>query len=375
MANLTNINKKVKDKKRIKYIDIAKGITILLMVAGHSGFNGVDRFVNQFHMILFIFLSGFFFNIKCTSFSEIKTAFKKRCLPLYLFYIKCNLIFYLFTNLFYKIGFLNISIDYGTITTPILSIKQLAIGIIRILSIISTGPLCLPLWFIASLILINIMCIGIIYISSKQKLIKKEHFKFYSILGLFAFGLVLKHIGINIPRVSPALTMIIFFYIGNLVGIGKIKVSFNNIYIFVISLISLFVLNPFGTIHMIDNTYTNVAFLFIMSFFGIYSVLYICRKIELLMPKVSTVLSYIGKHTLPILALHLLCFKIVSLIQLAVGTISIEELGNIFGVSHNHFLWSLLYFIIGVTVPLLLNLFAQKIKYNFFKFLKRNYIK
>lgn len=311
-------------------------------------------------MILFVFLSGFFFNIQINSFSEVKTALKKRCLPLYLFYIKQNLIFYLFTNLFYKMGFLNTLIDYGTITTPILSIKQFAIGIIRILLIISTGPFCLTLWFIASLILINIMYIGITYISSKQKLIKKEYFKFYSIVGLFVFGIILKHKGISIPRFSSALTMILFFYIGNLVGNGKLKVSFDNIYIFIISAIGLFALNPFGTIHMIDNTYTNVIFLFVMSFFGIYSVLYISRKIELLMPKISTVLSYIGMHTLPIMGLHLLCFKIISLIQLAIGTISQEELGNLFGVSHDGLVFPLLYLITGITVPLLLDFLIHK---------------
>ena len=328
MKNLINVNK---GKKRIKYIDIAKGITIILMVAGHTRFKGIDHFVNQFHIILFVFLSGFFFNVQGSSFSEIKVALKKRCLPLYLFYIKYNLIFYLFTNLFYKISFLNTSIDYGAIITPILSIKQFIIGIIRILSIINLGPFCVALWFIASLILINIMYIGVIYVSNKQKLIKKEYFQFYSILGLFVFGLILKHMGITIPRFSSALTMILFFYIGNLVGNGKIKVSFNNIYIFIISLMGLFALNPFGRIYMVDNAYTNVAFLFIMSFFGIYSVLYICRKTELLMSKVSTALSYIGKHTLPIMGLHLLCFKIISLIQLAIGIISLDELGNLFG--------------------------------------------
>ena len=74
------------------------------------------------------------------------------------------------------------------------------------------------------------------------------------------------------------------------------------------------------------------------------------------------------------MGLHLLCFKIISLIQLAIGIISLDELGNLFGGGiHNQLHWFLLYLITGVTLPLLLDWFAQKIKYIFSKFLEDKY--
>lgn len=49
-------------QNRIESIDIAKGIGILLMVMGHTGFGDeFDKFINTFHMPLFFFVSGYFY--------------------------------------------------------------------------------------------------------------------------------------------------------------------------------------------------------------------------------------------------------------------------------------------------------------------------
>lgn len=57
---------------RIESIDIAKGIGILLMVMGHTGFGDVyDKLINTFHMPLFFFVSGYFYRPnKTRSFKE-----------------------------------------------------------------------------------------------------------------------------------------------------------------------------------------------------------------------------------------------------------------------------------------------------------------
>ena len=49
------------DKKRIAYIDKAKGVAILLVILGHccgSVEEPINRFILSFHMPLFFFLSG-----------------------------------------------------------------------------------------------------------------------------------------------------------------------------------------------------------------------------------------------------------------------------------------------------------------------------
>lgn len=47
---------------RIEVFDIAKGLGILLMVMGHTGFGmGFDKIIHTFHMPLFFFISGYFY--------------------------------------------------------------------------------------------------------------------------------------------------------------------------------------------------------------------------------------------------------------------------------------------------------------------------
>ena len=51
--------------KRVQYIDIAKGIGIVLVVMGHNDFALISPFAHKliysFHMPMFFFMSGMFF--------------------------------------------------------------------------------------------------------------------------------------------------------------------------------------------------------------------------------------------------------------------------------------------------------------------------
>lgn len=45
---------------RLEYIDILKGIGIILMIMGHIGFGGIfDFYIHAFNMPLFFFVSGY----------------------------------------------------------------------------------------------------------------------------------------------------------------------------------------------------------------------------------------------------------------------------------------------------------------------------
>lgn len=49
-------------KKRVDFIDLYRGIGILLMIMGHVYFGRVfDKFIHAFHMPMFFFLTGYFF--------------------------------------------------------------------------------------------------------------------------------------------------------------------------------------------------------------------------------------------------------------------------------------------------------------------------
>ena len=76
-------------QKRLDYLDIAKGIGILLVIIGHCqighsqiGMLGnIHSYLYSFHMPLFFFISGMFFSNRATFVSLAKKRFKQLILP------------------------------------------------------------------------------------------------------------------------------------------------------------------------------------------------------------------------------------------------------------------------------------------------------
>ncbi|HEY9528673.1 MAG TPA: acyltransferase family protein, partial [Anaerolineales bacterium] len=91
--------------KRIEYLDIAKGIGILLVVLGHNDFEVISLFVQRliysFHMPLFFFLSGYFLNTAVPFFDFVKKRFNTLLKP-FLFTI---FLIYFTSISFEKMGF------------------------------------------------------------------------------------------------------------------------------------------------------------------------------------------------------------------------------------------------------------------------------
>lgn len=91
--------------KRIEYIDIAKGIGILLVVMGHNDFSLVSpffyKFIYAFHMPLFFFVSGMFFKAELPFLTVLRRRFDTLLKP-YLFTIA---LIYFMTLSFTKVNF------------------------------------------------------------------------------------------------------------------------------------------------------------------------------------------------------------------------------------------------------------------------------
>jgi fucose 4-O-acetylase-like acetyltransferase len=91
--------------KRVEYIDIAKGIGILLVVMAHNDFGLVSpflyKFIYAFHMPLFFFVSGMFFKAELPFLAVLRRRFETLLKP-YLFTI---LLIYFMTISFTKVNF------------------------------------------------------------------------------------------------------------------------------------------------------------------------------------------------------------------------------------------------------------------------------
>ena len=138
--------------KRIEYIDIARGIGILLVVLGHNDFALVSPFaykvIYSFHMPLFFFLSGYFINPSVGFWEFIKKRFNSLLKP------------YLFT--IFMIYFVSVSFEKMGFQTAIFRITK---------SLYGSGYYIdwVQLWFLPHLFVVSLYAYMFIFVMGRFK--------------------------------------------------------------------------------------------------------------------------------------------------------------------------------------------------------------
>ena len=111
-------------KQRDPVLDSMRGIGIVLMVLGHSGFPGTD-YIYLFHMALFFMLSGWFFSLR----GGLVHFVRRKLVTLWLPFVAANTVFTVCNNLFLRLNILTADariaeIPGNSVTAPV-SIKDI----------------------------------------------------------------------------------------------------------------------------------------------------------------------------------------------------------------------------------------------------------
>ena len=192
--------------KRIEYIDIAKGIGILIVLVDHiiglygkTGFPG-EMGMNMFKLPLFFFISGMFFPSDLELNTFLSKKYKKLLLPFsFFFLITICIIPFLLSKC---IG-LKLFHYYGV------SFHNLFV--IPFMEEDSTNG---PMWFVWCLIVINIFYYIICVIAEHTNI---KYMRQWLSLLMGGAGLFLASYGINIPgHIDSAMTAIVFFSVGDM---------------------------------------------------------------------------------------------------------------------------------------------------------------
>lgn len=332
-------------KKRNEAIDIAKSIGIILVVLGHTDFVG-KSFIYQFHLPLFFFLSGYVFTLK--SIENPKEFLLKKIKALYVPFIIFEIIFLIFHNFFVMIGFYNKLSNF----TLIYSTKDFFENLVKILTMGYGEQLAGPLWFLISTLEINIVFGLLAYISDK-----KER-KFPIILLISSTIIYFIGCYTNLPRMMSQSCIGLFFYCcGYIYRKYEDKVKY-KIYYFLISVSILVICSFFNSVDISQLAIKFKTLLIISGLAGTYGIIFIAKKIRFFKNKF---LLYCGQNTIYILALHCLIFKFVMYVEIKLYNENIDFLG-IFPVYQKNQLWSLIFTIFGVIIPILLKKIIDKIK-------------
>lgn len=127
-----------------------------------------------------------------------------------------------------------------------------------------------------------------------------------------------------------------------------------------VSFALIIILENFGSIALDSNSYVNPVFFIVASLIGwefCFTLATLIKKVGVL----TKIIAYWGRNTMPIIVLHFLSFKIVSLIGILIQGKPLFTMAA-FPVLYTDGLWWIPYTVAGMTIPLLLNWVYLKVK-------------
>jgi len=301
-------------------MNLLKMIGIVHVVVGHiySQVFSVLRQPYTFHMPLFYFISGYFYDEdhEKEKAKYVWSKFKKN-VGLFYFYLVFMIIFCSLVSWKYNISL-------GTISFYDIFIKPFTIGIDN------PGFLIGSTWFILSLFLVQTVFV-LIYPLIKR-IIKNDYFKllFFLILGIVSIYLSNKGWNKNeyLLMVLRTLTGMTFYYLGyfykrnveNKIDIynGKVIIGLFLILILVLKNTNINFNFGFNSMTFHNQLLTPI----ITSIIGIYISIFIAKGLSKIIKNENDILHKIGRNSLYIMIFHTSVFFIISLLFFKINHIS-----------------------------------------------------
>lgn len=341
-------------------VTIAKGIAIILMVMGHAGCPlWINEYLHMLRMPLFFFMSGYCF--KLAYLQDKKTFMKKRINGIYKPYIKWTLFFFLLHNIFFLLNIYNTEFGLNGQPPSLYTIHDIPNRLYHIfISMNGNEPLTGPFWFLKSLFWGSI----IFYITRKifNNII-------IGIVLLLSITFIFSYFDFSIPILvikAKEFLAAVFIMCGHLYKVQKIdiKTSFYWLasYAIIVGIGAYFIPTS-----MLRFNYMNVIPYTICALIGTLMIFGISKNILKIGNNwIVNILIYTGNHTFNVLTWHLLSFKIVSLLIVAIYGMRIQHLAETY-VIHDYAKmgWWVLYTFIGNAVPLIWMYYYLKIKQDF----------
>lgn len=329
-----------KEKVRLDYLDIAKGIGIFLVVFYHcmiyapSVFSdSVKNMISSFFMPLFFFLSGYLYKVKPTR-DYLYGKTKSLLIPLILIYL------------------------YNYYITIISAIINLDSDLFKLKGY----------WFLEDLLVISVLYYFVNCFLLKHKFIKEKCiiyilFAFSVIVSLFAILLEYLSGGGGSPSINSAAASVVFFSFGHIFRTSEVKfdIKQNRIVLLILGIILLigtgFLSQYCGNISIAYNKYGNPPIFVLCAIMGTIGILFISKAM-----KHSHVLAYFGRNSLVMITTQ---FPIICCGNIVFNYISENIINlNMFLFTICNFVFTLICEVLVITIiNKFLPIFAGKPKY------------
>ena len=343
-------------KQRDGVLDAMRGIGIVLMVVGHSGFAGT-AYIYLFHMALFFMLSGYFFRLG-EGLSGLRHFCGRRLLSLWLPFVAANTVFTACNNLFLKLNILTtdgriLDLPGNQITTPV-TLKDIVGRTVHWCVFDGGTQLGGALWFVQALFQISIVYV-VVEFALRKLLAGRDTLLAQGFVAgvLLILGWQCSRTGWNVWGLGIAASGYSLFYLGVLVRrVGQpARTPAVRVGLAAVAALVLALLLPFGSVGLAANQYPSWLFLLVASAAG-WILVYECAHLAALLPPLGKALAALGRATMPIVILHFLSFKLVSWVGLQL-TGGESYLLAAFPTLFTGGAWWLAYTVVGLALPLL----------------------
>ena len=284
-----------------KWIDVTKGIGILLVILGHNAFDqSFLTIIHAFNMPLFFFISGYLYHYR-----------KYKQDPIYFIYQKFKrlVVPYFVTNVIILCTLILLStfkLNSFDRNSPLKYLIGVFYGNGAPLnpSTIFTNSLNVPSWFLLGLFCASLILYIIAYSHEKYGLICSSSLCF--LVTLFGFKMS-KYVFLPWSFDIACVSMVFMFsgYLANYYKINWLYNSFkSNLYNFFFVLLLFILISINGPVDMNTRTYSNLFLFSIAGLLGTYLTIEFAKKISKKENLLTEMFAYFGKNSIFILLFH-----------------------------------------------------------------------
>lgn len=333
-------NTEIAIHQRFASIDIAKGIGIVLVVIGHLiGVTGYEAsvltyaksFLYQFHVPLFFFSSGLFFNPD----EKWKPFLIKKLKRLYLPFVIANIIFLVCDVILRAIC-----------SIPIVPLDDFKHAV-KIILQLAVSPMGGATWFLIALLR------AVIVFKILESLCRKNIILFPICVGIGLLGMCC-HIKYTVSASMVALMYYCLGYISKKIVAKVCDMKWCIMLPVLLALVSILIwLEPNNQVDVSAGLYSNICLALAGSIAGIAAIILLSEIIARFGH--SGWIEFIGQHTMSILIGHFAAFKLVTLAIIILNSIQVSAI-----LSHPCYkvsgVWWLAYLAVGILLPLSINI-------------------
>ena len=326
-----------------------KGIAITSVVIGHCTlFPFIERFVNQYHLAVFFFVSGYFFKER---YIEEKRIFVwKKMKKLYLLFVISGIVFLLFHPLLTRLHVYDTPLTWKEMGNEVLNLS---------VRLTSNDPMMGAMWFCPALMGVSFIAFVAFCLTKGFSLWKRS---IVFLLMVTMGGVNIHLIGLKSPYcIWQYMIVVGIYYMGWLFSQyeGKLpqlnKVIWGGISMLFLGL--LYFMTDFGFYGRLQPASINkesVVMLLLIALIGCGMIYALAKVLD--MTLVGRIMAIVGDYSFSIMLLHFLSFKLINWIQCLVYDFPFDTISDFPFIKYDNILWFLLYVVAGTSLPIVASL-------------------